>query len=219
MCTVKIGWHQWCWVCKCVFYLEVKVSRLRFSVDTVEIVNGPCFSYSLYRKHIWAALTKLTMFLCVGMNPQWINDNKVVLFAVTEVKCYLHISVWYKALCKMHFGLSMKIITESTLGSWDNCSGKTLQIWRICHFTVSNLLHNWKCCTFNLNLLLSKEIHYSCALNFILRLLQRTDFFLSNSARNFKEAFLHHDFLICTLQIHQYQKTGNSLTCHFQIFA
>lgn len=161
----------------CVFYLEVKVSWLRFSMDTVQIVNVPCFSYSLYRKHIWAALTKLTVFLCVGMNPQWINDNKVVLFAVTEVKCYLHISVWYKALYKMHFGLSMKIITESTLGSWDNCSGKPLQIWRICHFTVSNLLHNWKCCTFNLNLLLSKEIHYSCAPNFILRLLQRTDFF------------------------------------------
>lgn len=144
-----------------VLYLEVKVSWLRFSVDAVQIVNVPCFSYSLYRKHICAVLTKLTMFLCVGMNPQWINDNKVVLFAVTEVKCYLHISVWYKELYKMHFGLSMKIITESTLGSWDNCSGKTPQMWRICHFTVSNLLHNWKCCTFNLNLLLSKEIHYS----------------------------------------------------------
>lgn len=143
-----------------MFYLEVKVSWLRLSMDAIEIVNVLCFSYSLYRKHIWAVLTKLTMFLCVGMNPQWINDNKVVLFAVTEVKCYLHISVWYKALYKMHFGLSMKIITESTLGSWDNCSGKTLKMWRICHFTVSNLLHNWKCCTCNLNLLFSKEIHY-----------------------------------------------------------
>lgn len=173
----------------CVLYLEVKVFWPRFSMDTVQIVNVPCFTYSLYRKHIWAVLTKLTMFLCVGMNPQWINDNKVVLFAVTEVKCYLHISVWYKALYKMHFGLSMRIITESTLGSWHNCSGKTLQIWRICHFTVSNLLHNWKCCTFNLDLLFSKEIRYCCATNFILWLLQRTDFFPSNSTSNFKEAF------------------------------
>lgn len=29
----------------------------------------------------------------------------------------------------------------------------------------------------------------------------------------------HHDFFICTLQIQEHQRAGNSLTCHFQISA
>lgn len=177
--------------------------------------NVPWFSSSLYRKHIWAVLTKLTMFFCVGMNPQWINDNKVVLFGVTEVKCYLHISVCYKTLYKMHFVSAWKSLQRAHLGAETTVLERLFKygVFAISQFQIFFITES----VAHLILLTLKRNLLLLCHELYLWFLQRTDFSPQIQPVILKR-LLHHYFFICTLQIQEHQKAGNSLTCHFQIF-